>query len=303
MIRVLVTGAAGQVGQDLLDVLAGGTPLGGDPSFQPDGLPIGSDEFAVMGLTHHDLDITDPDAVNRTVAMARPDVIIHLAAYTAVDKAESDEETCIAVNALGTGALSDAAHAVGAHFIAVSTDYVYDGTKQEPYVETDATNPLGVYGRSKLAGEELCRPEDTVVRTSWVMGVRGRNVLHVIGDRVEKGEPVRFVTDQIGTPTFAADLARALIALVRRRPGGVWHLANCGTTSWYEVARSAAELFGAPADFVTPILTSELTPAPAATRPAHSSLSTAKWEAAGFTPMPDWHDGLARFVRDRSLRP
>lgn len=303
MIRVLVTGAAGQVGQDLLDVLAGETPLGGDATFQPDGSVIGPDEFSVMGLTHHDLDITDPDAVQRTVSMVRPDVVVHLAAYTAVDKAESDEESCIAVNALGTGALSDAAHATGAHFVAVSTDYVFDGTKGESYVETDETNPLGVYGRSKLAGEALCRPSDTIVRTSWVMGVRGRNVLHVIGDRVAKGEPVRFVTDQIGTPTFSADLARALVTFARQRPGGIWHIANRGTTSWFEVARAAAELFGAPEGFVTPILTSDLSPTPAATRPARSDLSTAKWEAAGLSPMPEWRDGLARFVRDRSQRP
>ena len=300
MIKVLVTGAAGQVGSDLLDVLAGITPPGGDPTFQPDGRAIGTDEFSVMGLTHHDLDITDEAAVHRTVRMVQPDVIVHLAAYTAVDRAESDVETCFAVNELGTGYLSDAADAVGARLIAVSTDYVYDGEKGDTYTESDPTNPIGVYGRSKLAGEQRCRDKDTIIRTSWVLGLRGRNVLHVIADRVQKGEPVRFVTDQVGTPTFSADLARAIATFARAPQGGVWHIANRGTTSWFTVAETAARGFGAPEGFVTPIVTSELSPAPAAQRPARSDLSTQKWEALGMTPMPLWQDSLSRFIADRN---
>ena len=299
MIKVLVTGAAGQVGHDLLDVLAGLIPPGGDPAFQPDGVVIAPDEFSVMGLTHHDLDVTDATAVHRTVGMVRPEVIIHLAAYTAVDKAESDSETCFAVNETGTGNLSDAAFEIGARLIAVSTDYVYDGRKGEPYVETDTTNPTGVYGRSKLAGELRCRPQDTIIRTSWVMGLRGRNVLHVIADRIARNEPVRFVTDQVGTPTFSADLARALATFARRPLGGIWHIANRGTTSWFTVAEMAAREFGAAEGFVTPIVTTELSPAPAATRPSRSDLSTEKWESAGYAPMPEWTDGLARFARDQ----
>jgi dTDP-4-dehydrorhamnose reductase len=299
VIKVLVTGAAGQVGQDLLDVLAGLIPPGGDPAFQPDGVAIAPDEFSVMGLTHHDLDVADAAAVHRTVEMVRPDIIIHLAAYTAVDKAESDAATCFAVNEIGTGNLSDAAFEIGASLIAVSTDYVYDGRKGDSYVETDGTNPMGVYGRSKLAGELRCRPQDTIVRTSWVMGLRGRNVLHIIADRVARNEPVRFVTDQVGTPTFSADLSRALASFARRPPGGIWHLANRGTTSWFAVAEMAAHEFGATEGFVTPILTSELSPAPAATRPSRSDLSTEKWESAGYAPMPEWTDGLSRFARNR----
>ncbi|NBV26818.1 MAG: dTDP-4-dehydrorhamnose reductase [Actinobacteria bacterium] len=300
MIKVLVTGAAGQVGQDLMDVLAGITPPGGDVSFQPDGVPVGTDEFSVMGLTHHDLDVTDSQAVHRTVGMVRPDIIIHLAAYTAVDKAESDVETCFAVNEVGTGNLSDAAFELGARLIAVSTDYVYDGLKGDTYVETDATHPIGVYGRSKLAGELRCRPQDTIVRTSWVMGLRGRNVLHVIADRVARNEPVRFVTDQVGTPTFSADLARTLATFARQPLAGIWHVANRGTTSWFTVAETAARAFGAPEGFVTPIVTDELSPTPAAARPPRSDLSTQKWEAADFQPMPEWTDALSRFVADRN---
>lgn len=299
MTKILVTGAAGQVGCDLLDVLSGVTPPGGTGEWQPDGRAIESGEFSVMGLTHHDLDITDEDAVHRAVAMARPDVIIHLAAYTAVDRAETDAATCFAVNEHGTGYLSDAAHAHSAHLISVSTDYVFDGRGIAAYRESDATSPLGVYGSSKLAGEQRCRPEDTIVRTSWVMGLRGRNVLHVIAQRVASGEPVRFVTDQVGTPTFAADLARGLATFARECRGGIWHFANRPATSWFDVAVAAARAAGASEGFVTPILTEELSPQPAATRPAFSALSTEKWESAGFAPTPDWHDSLQRFFRDR----
>ena len=297
--KVLVTGAAGQVGRDLLDVLEGQLPPGSASLWQPDGVAIRPDEFAAVGLTHHDLDVTDESAVHRSVKAVRPDVIVHLAAYTAVDKAESDSDTCFAVNERGTGYLSEAAESVGAHFIAVSTDYVFDGTSDRPYLETDPTNPLSVYGRSKLAGERRCRPHDTIVRTSWVMGLRGRNVLHVIADRVASGSPVRFVTDQMGTPTFSADLARGIATFIRKRPGGIWHFANQPATSWYDVAVAAAESCGADREFVTPIATDELSPTPAATRPSYSALSTAKWEQAGFLPPPEWRDGLARFFRDR----
>ena len=132
------------------------------------------------------------------------------------------------------------------------------------------------------------------------MGLRGRNVLHVIADRVARNEPVRFVTDQVGTPTFSADLARTLATFARQPLGGVWHVANRGTTSWFTVAETAARAFGATDGFVTPIVTDELSPTPAAARPPRSDLSTQKWEAAGFQPMPEWTVALSRFVADRN---
>lgn len=294
--RVLVTGAGGQVGTDLLDVLRGDVPPGGDPSFQPDGRPVGAEEFAVLGLTHHDLDVGDPDAARRAVAAAQPDVIVHLAAYTAVDRAETDAAECFRVNAGGTAALSDAAREFGAHLIAVSSDYVFDGEKGDAYVEDDAPHPLNVYGASKLAAERGCRPEDTVVRASWVMGVRGRTVVKVIAQRARAGETVRFVTDQAGTVTLAADLARALASLARERPGGLWHVANPPVTTWFDVAAFVGARLGRPEGFATPIVTAELSPPPAARRPRRSDLSTAKWTARGFAALPDWRDGVARLL-------
>lgn len=299
--RVLVTGAGGQVGLDLLDVLAGATPLGGDRDFQPDGAAIGVDEFEVLGLTHRELDITDRDAVHRALASARPDVVVHLAAYTAVDRAEVETTTCFAVNATGTESLSIAAGEVGAHLISISTDYVFDGAKGAAYAEGDEPNPLNVYGASKLAGEMLCSDADTVVRTSWVMGVRGKNVAHVIADRAVAGQNVRFVNDQTGTVTVASDLARVLATLVRERPGGTWHVANSGTTTWFDVAAYVGTTLGRGNDFATAISTSDLDPAPLATRPARSDLSTVRF-AARWRALPDWREGVARLVRDRDLR-
>ena len=301
MTRVLVTGAAGQVGVDLHDVLSGRTPLGGDRSFQPDATPVGESEFEVLGLSHHDLDITNRDAVMKAVETARPDVIVHLAAYTAVDKAQTDRDNCFLVNAQGTESLSLAAKQYGAHLVAVSTDYVFDGNKGSAYEVDDETNPLGVYGASKLLGEQLCSEADTIVRTSWVMGVRGKNVLHVIADRALSGENVRFVDDQTGTVTVASDLARALATFVRTRPGGIWHVANAETTTWFEVARFAGEVLGRGDDFATAIKTSDLRPAPLATRPIRSDLSTKKWNSS-YGELPNWHDAVTRLLHDRAKR-
>lgn len=299
--RVLVTGAGGQVGVDLVDVLRGLTPLGGDVTFQPDGRVVGNDEFEVLGLTRHDLDVTDRDAVLRSLRVTRPDVIVHLAAYTAVDRAEEDVAACFAVNEQGTKSMSFAASEVGAHLIAISTDYVFDGTKGAAYVEYDAPHPLSVYGASKREGELRCSPNDTIVRTSWVMGVRGKNVIHVIADRAASGAQVRFVDDQTGTVSAASDLARSLVTLVRERPSGTWHVANSGATTWFEVATYVGGLLGRGEEFATPIPTSDLSPAPLATRPQRSDLDTGKF-ASSWSALPSWRDAVARLVRDRARR-
>jgi dTDP-4-dehydrorhamnose reductase len=261
---------------------------------------VDSREFDVLALSHHELDITDDDALRRSLTNVRPDVVVNLAAYTAVDRAESDEATCFAVNAKATGFLSQACRSVGAHFITISSDYVFDGKKGSGYVEDDPTSPLNVYGRTKLAGELLCAPEDTIVRTSWVMGVRGRNILHVIASRAAQNERVRFVNDQRGSATFAADLARALVTLIRERPGGLWHVANVGDATWFDIARYTGDLLEQGPDFVTAITTDELDPAPPATRPARSDLLIEKWCRAGWEPLPGWRDGVERLLSARA---
>ncbi len=298
-VTVLVTGARGQVGVDLVSTLDAVAPPGADPRWQPDGRPVGDDEFTVVSLDRRDLDVTYADEVRRVVTMARPDVVVNLAAYTAVDRAESDEATCRAVNCDAVRTLSETCAEVGAHFMTISTDYVFDGRKGAAYDESDSTNPLNVYGTTKRDGELACRADDTVVRTSWVMGVRGHNIAHVVADRVGRGEQVRFVTDQRGTVTLAADLARALVTLIRERPGGLWHVANDGATTWFDVAQAVAREVTGDETAVTPTTTSELTPLPAARRPARSDLATQRWRHADFLALPPWRDGIARLLRDR----
>ncbi len=297
-LRVLVTGAHGQVGRDLLDHLRGTLPPGGDPAFEPDATPVGPGEFEVVGLTRAELDVTDPASVARALSMARPDVVVNLAAYTAVDRAEDDAAACYAVNETGPALLSAGCAETGAHLVTVSTDYVFDGTKGEAYVEGDAPNPLSVYGASKWAGERRCAPRDTVVRTSWVMGVRGRSVVHVMAERARRGEPVRFVDDQRGTVTSASDLARVLVTMARERPGGIWHVANVGDATWHDVAAHVGRLLGAGEGFATPIATSELDPPPRARRPARSDLDTTRF-AARWRALPPWREAVARLLVDR----
>ncbi len=293
--RVLVTGAGGQVGQDVVDLLGAVTPPGGDPALQLDGRAVVEGEFEVAALTRHDLDVTDRAAVFAAVAAFRPAAVVHLAAYTAVDRAEGDVATCLAVNADGTGNVSDACAATGCHLIAVSTDYVFDGGAVRALREDDVPRPHSVYGMSKLLGERRCRASDTVVRTSWVMGVRGRSVIHVIAQRARAGEFVRFVDDQRGTVTVAADLARALVTLVRERPGGLWHVANTGSLTWFDLARFVGQWFGRDDDFATAIATRDLVPPPRAPRPARSDLDTSRF-ASRWAPLPAWTAGVDRLL-------
>ena len=297
--RVLVTGAAGQVGVDLIDTLAGVTVRGADEHYWADGRRIESGEFDVLALTRHEVDFTNEAALARAVVAARADVVVNLAAYTAVDRAEADSATCYAVNDAAVGVLSRAAAETGSHLITISTDYVFDGAKGAAYVEDDVTGPLNVYGTSKLAGERRCSPADTIVRTSWVMGVRGRNVLRAITQRAASGDTVRFVNDQMGTVTSAPDLARAIAALVRERPGGTWHVTNEGAATWFDVAAFAGHELGRDDGFATAISTSDLVPAPAATRPARADLSTDRFRLAGFRPPPTWRDAVSRLLAAR----
>jgi dTDP-4-dehydrorhamnose reductase len=254
-----------------------------------------------VGCTRDTLDVTERDAAVRTVNDIRPDVVVHLAAYTAVDRAEGDSDACFAVNEQGTLNMSLAAHEVGAHLITISTDYVFDGKKGEAYVEYDEAHPLNVYGASKFEGEQRCASDDTIVRTSWVMGVRGKSVIHVIAERALSGDTVRFVDDQTGTVTLASDLARSLVTLVRERPGGVWHVANPGATTWFDIAAYVGEILSRGEDFATPIFSSELAGSQVAVRPERSDLNTHKF-ASSWSALPDWREGVSRLIADRSRR-
>ena len=276
--RVLVTGAAGQLGVDLVEHC----------------LASGDD---VTALDREGLDITDREAVLGAVAAARPDSVINAAAYTAVDACETNVEQAHAVNALAVGNLAEACAASGSQLVHVSTDYVFDGLLDRPYVETDATNPQSVYGQSKLAGERLAGVDAAIARTSWVCGAHGNNMVKlVLRLAAEADRPLAFVDDQRGCPTFTADLAPALRRLALDRRAGVHHLTNAGAVSWYEFVRDILIAAGHDPERVRPISTVDLDPPRPAPRPANSVLDNAAWRSAGLEPLRDFHAPLAELV-------
>jgi dTDP-4-dehydrorhamnose reductase len=276
--RVLVTGAGGQLGREVVELCSSA-----------------GDE--VVATDQRTLDVADRDEVLQVVAAA-PDAIVHAGAWTNVDGCETDPDQAYRVNALGTRHVAEAARMVGARVCYVSTDYVFDGTGDRPYHEWDATNPVSVYGRSKLAGETVLAPGDTVVRTSWVCGRYGRNFVKTILDRAAQGQPLRVVDDQHGCPTFADDLAGMIRRLVVARLPGVFHVTNQGPTTWYRFARDAVEAAGFDPSLVTPITTAEMQPPRPAPRPAYSVLDNAALRLSGIPLLPDHHEPLERLAKE-----
>jgi dTDP-4-dehydrorhamnose reductase len=253
----------------------------------------------VVALTRVDLDITDAQATDTVIRAARPEVVVNCAAWTDVDGAERAADRALAVNGSGAGSVARAAGACGAWTVHVSSDYVFDGTRVEPYVESDPTHPLSVYGRSKLAGEEEVAAgapkRHTVVRSSWLFGVHGRcfpgTILRLARERAE----LAVVDDQVGCPTFTEHLATGLVQLVQRTPPpGIVHLAGAGSCSWFELASRVVELAGIECR-ITPARTED-TPRPAA-RPANSSLTT---ERADVPRLPAWERGLEDYMAARA---
>ncbi len=287
MSDALLTGANGQVGWEI--------------SRRANGI-------ALNALTRADLDIRSRDAVMAAVTAAKPKVVINAGAYTAVDKAESEREAAFAINRDGPAYLAEACAAVGATLIHISTDYVFDGTKRGAYTETDATAPLGVYGASKLAGEAAVRaavPNHVIVRTAWVHGIHGHNFVKTMLRLARERDTLRVVDDQHGCPTFAGDLAEAIMAIARRVLAGTapmdghgtFHCVGAGETTWCGFARkivadAAPHLGKQPA--VEAIATAAY-PTPAK-RPANSVLDCAKLARVYGVKMRPWQDGLAEML-------
>jgi dTDP-4-dehydrorhamnose reductase len=282
-VNILMTGKSGQVGWELRRAL----------------LPLGR----IHAFGHDELDLADAAAVRRKLDEVRPDAIVNAAAYTAVDKAESEPDQAHAVNAAAPALLAQEAARRGALLIHYSTDYVYDGAKAAPYVETDPTNPLGAYGRSKLAGEAGIRAADAehlIFRTSWVYAARGANFLRTILRLAAEREELRIVADQVGAPTWARLIAEATAhalkqAMQERSSGkfesGVFHLTAAGETSWHGFASAIVEgRAGLRVKTVTPIATADY-PTPAK-RPANSRLDTEKFRTRFGLALPDWRDCL-----------
>jgi dTDP-4-dehydrorhamnose reductase len=277
--RLLVTGHRGQLGTELMDLCA-------------------ARGIAAVGFDIDTVDVTDRAAVAAAVKAARPDAVIHGAAWTAVDACESDPQKAFLANATAVRWVTEACAAAGAHLVQVSTDYVFDGTKPAPYVETDEPNPQSVYGRSKLAGEReaLAYPAAAVARTSWVCGAAGSNMVKTVVRLARERDSLAFVSDQVGHPTFTADLAPALVQLAADRRTGIYHVTNQGAVSWYEFVREIVRLMGRDPGMVRPITTAELVPPRPAPRPANSVLADVAWRAAGYEPLRDFREPLSELL-------
>jgi dTDP-4-dehydrorhamnose reductase len=276
-IRILITGAGGMLGQDVVEA-AHRTGLN------------------LIALTHAELDICDPAEVAGAVEAARPDVVLNCAAWTDVDGAEANEAASLAVNGDGAGNLARAADARGAHTIHISSDYVFDGTKRSPYLESDVPAPLSAYGRSKLAGEEAVAREaperHTIVRSSWLFGVHGHcfpaTILRLAGERDE----LAVVDDQRGAPTYTGHLAAALIALAQEPVQGVVHVAGGDSCTWFDFARAIVERAGLETRIGPSTTAEQRRPAP---RPACSVLASERAAPS----LPSWHAGLDAYMAAR----
>ena len=275
--KILVTGAAGMLGRDVM-------------------LAAGNAGHQVVGFGHSELDVTDAEAVGAKVESERPGVVINCAAWTDVDGAEEAEQAATEINGAGAGNVAAAAAAVEASVVYVSSDYVFDGSKGAPYVETDQTAPLSAYGRSKLAGEEATRAANKrhfVVRSAWLFGVGGPNFVETMLRLAADHGEVLVVRDQVGSPTYTWHLAYGIVRLIEGVEFGIHHMAAAGACSWYEFAR---EIFDqAKVECKVMSATTEMLGRPAP-RPAYSALTSQREHAI---ELPSWQDGLGAYLAQR----
>lgn len=300
MMKVLVTGVCGQLGHDVVNELVkrGHEAIGSDitPAYS------GADEgTAVTRAPYVQLDITDADAVSRVLGEAKPDAVVHCAAWTAVDAAEDNEDKVRAINAGGTEHIARACRAIGAKMMYISTDYVFDGQGEAPW-SPDCRDyaPLSVYGRTKLEGEQAVASllnAYFIVRIAWVFGVNGKNFIKTMLSLGQKHDTLRVVCDQIGTPTYTLDLARLLVDMIETDRYGYYHATNeGGYISWADFAGEIFRQAGMMTK-VVPVTTSEYGLSKAA-RPYNSRLDKRKLIENGFTPLPTWQDALSRYLRE-----
>lgn len=278
VLRVLVTGAGGQVGRELVNAF---TRAGHE----------------VVAADHRRLDIGDRPAVLQLVDAVSPHALVNAAAWTAVDACEADPDRAWRDNSLGVRHVAEAARRFGAHVCHLSTDYVFDGDQASPYVEWDRPNPRSVYGRSKLGGEAELGPGATLVRTSWVCGRQGANVVKAVLRLAAEHDELTFVDDQRGSPTVASDLAAKVVELVVARLPGTFHVTNQGSTSWCGLARAVMDAAGLDPARVRPIATTELDPPRPAPRPASAVLDNAALRLMGLDPLPLWQESVERLVQ------
>ena len=282
--KYLITGVKGQLGYDLTREL--------DKRGETDYLAVDIEE----------MDITDKDQVMKVITEYRPNVIFHCAAYTAVDKAEQDVENCYKVNVEGTKNITDASLAVGAKLVYLSTDYVFDGTKEGYYTEEDQVNPQSVYGKTKQLGEEEVKrnPNHFIGRISWVFGINGGNFIKTMLRLSETRSEVDVVNDQIGSPTYTVDLSKVLVDMVQTDKYGTYNITNEGVCSWAEFAEYifASNNKATKVNGVTTPEYYDYGAKPHATRPENSKMSKDKLEENGFDRLPTWQDATDRYCKE-----
>lgn len=251
----------------------------------------------ILAPTRVDLDITNEDAVKKMIREYRPSVIFHCAAYTAVDKAEEEQEKCYQVNVLGTKYLTEAAKEMDAKIIYISTDYVFDGTKEGIYQIEDKVNPVNYYGKTKYLGENFIREYDNhiIVRISWVFGINGKNFIRTMLNLAESHKELNVVCDQIGSPTYTKDLAGLLVNMFLSNVKGLYHVTNEGYCSWYEFAEFIFKESRKKVK-VHPILTKDYKTI--AKRPLNSKLSKESLDDIGMKKLPEWQDAVKRYIRE-----
>lgn len=274
--KVLITGAHGQLGRDITKI------------FQLKG-------YETIALSKKQLDITNKREVVNTVNDHKPHIIVHPAAYTAVDDCEIHPEYAYLVNSYGTKYVAEAAENVDSILVYISTDYVFDGKKGSPYNEEDTPNPLSIYGKSKLLGEQFVQEISSrsyILRTSWLYGHHGKNFVKTMINLAKKGEAFSVVTNQVGSPTYTKDIANIIPPLIGK-PFGIYHVSNQGSCSWFTFAHKILALCGFDPNLVQPTTTQEF--GSVAPRPAYSVLSTKKLEQQGIM-MPKWEESLKVYL-------
>jgi dTDP-4-dehydrorhamnose reductase len=282
MKKLALVGARGMLGTDLLDRVKG--------------------SFTCFPVDIEELDITDREKVLRWIQEIRPEVLINAAAYTDVDGCETQQELAQQVNGEAVGYMAEGCARIGAMMIHVSTDFVFDGSKEGPYTEEDAPNPLSVYGSSKRSGEERIAEhleQFLIVRTSWLYGVHGSNFVEAILKQAEVKDRLQVVHDQVGSPTYVPDLSQALLNLLAANFMGIVHVSNSGACSWFEFARKILELSGKGNVAVDPIPSSKINRP--ARRPANSVLSCERYFRITGGHVRNWEEGLKDYLRERSL--
>ena len=307
--KVLVTGVNGQLGHDVRNELAkrGHEGIGSDLAPAYAGVMDGT---AVTGMPYISLDITDRESVLEAIRNCRPDAVVHCAAWTAVDAAEAEEnrETVDLINHLGTQYLAEAAKAVGAKMLYLSTDYVFDGKGTRPWEPDDTCYaPLNVYGQSKLDGElavSSTLEKHFIVRIAWLFGLNGKNFIKTMINMGKTHDAVRVVNDQIGTPTYSLDLARLLVDMIETEKYGYYHVTNAESTlggyiSWYDFCAEIYRQYGLNTS-VIPVSTAAYGLSRAA-RPENSRLDKSKLEKMGFKPLPTWQDAVSRYLKEAEL--